>query len=103
MLLKDCQRSNHVHRPLQYRIVRALFRTAPLLANFYLGIGPGDKGRFIEMWALGLEYKIRESTLRALGEDLMFLCKRQFHRQVGLYSIREKRSPIRADHLRNRH
>ena len=32
---------------------------APLLANFYLGISPGDKGRFIEMWTLGFEYKIR--------------------------------------------
>ena len=59
MLLKDCQRSNHVDRPLQYRIVHALFRIAPLLANFDLGIRPGDKGSFIEMWALVFEYKSR--------------------------------------------
>jgi hypothetical protein len=59
MLLKDCQPCNHIHRPLQYRIVHALFRTAPLLANFDLGIAPGDKGGFIEMWALAFEYKSR--------------------------------------------
>ena len=59
MLLEDCQRSNHVHRPLQYRIVQVLLWTAPLLANFDLGIGPGDKRGFVEMWALTLEYKSR--------------------------------------------
>ena len=59
MFLKNRQRGNHVHCTLQYCVMQIFVRIAPLLPNFELGIGAGDKRGFVKMRTFAFEYKSR--------------------------------------------
>src|SRR5947208_15220093 len=102
MFLKNRQRGNHVHRPLQYCVLQIFVRIASLLPDIEVGIGPRDEGGFVKMRALAFEYKRRETALDTQGKDLMLLRGRQFHRQIRFHCAGKKRLPTWGDDFTDR-